>query len=158
MPDGGAWRTCADTDATQTEVQRRITGCHQAQPEKGRAWPTHAPNSRELPGAWAPRADLRRPTRPNLAVVRMEEDGECGWGARVSQKSTRKSGENKNSTTLEVGRKLTPLNQLRGEQKTPWLTRSQRKITTKRGRREATPFGWKPCSQGRGSRRERREK
>jgi len=67
-----------------------MTRCRRDRPEKGGAWPARAPNSGEPPGAWAPRANLQRPTRPDLAAAGVEDDGERGWGARVSQKSARK--------------------------------------------------------------------
>jgi hypothetical protein len=90
MPDGGARRTRADTGATQTKVRRCITSCHQEWPEKGGAWPTRTPNSKELTGAWEPRTDLRRPTRSVLAAAGAEDDGKRGWG-RVSVRSRRGS-------------------------------------------------------------------
>jgi hypothetical protein len=70
--------------------------------------------------------------------------------ARRNTATTGSSRGNKSSTILMAGRKLTPLEQARGNKKTPWLTRSQREITTQRGRHEATPSRRKPCSQGRG--------
>jgi len=39
---------------------------------------------------WAPRADHRRPTRPELAAARAKDDWERGWG-RVSIRSRRRS-------------------------------------------------------------------
>jgi len=90
-PDGGAWGTRADTGATQMEDRSRTTEIRRDQPEKSGAWPTRAPNSGEPTGAWEPRAGHRRPTRPDLAAEGAEDDGDLGWGARVSQKWARKS-------------------------------------------------------------------
>jgi len=64
MLDGGVCRTRAVTGTNQTKIKRRITGCHHAQPKKGG----------ELPGEWAPRADHRRLTRPELEAA-WAEDG-----------------------------------------------------------------------------------
>jgi len=90
MRDGGACPTRADTDATQTKVRRRMTECRRETARKGGAWPTRTPNSIEPPGAWAPLANLRRPTGPDLAAAGAKDDRERSWGARVSQKSARK--------------------------------------------------------------------
>jgi hypothetical protein len=125
MPDGGAWSTRAVTGATQTEIRCRITRCRWAQPEKGRAWPSRAPQSRELLGAWAPRADHRWPTRPELAAVRAEDAEECGWGARVSQKSAEKcrSGfQNQRKMWKKNRPKITPPT-------TRWLGHSSKKTS-----------------------------
>jgi len=80
MLDGSVCRTRAVTGTNQTKIKRRITGCHHAQPEKGG----------ELPGEWAPRADHRRLTLPELETAWAEDGWEHSWGARVNQKSAEK--------------------------------------------------------------------
>jgi hypothetical protein len=89
-PDGSAYRTCTVTRTTQTKIRRHRTCCHRARLEKDEVWPSRAPRSRELPGAWAPRAYHRRLTRPEFAAAGAEDGGERGWG-RVSTRIRRRS-------------------------------------------------------------------
>jgi hypothetical protein len=87
MPDGGACPTRAVTGPTQTKIRRRKTRYHRARPEKRWSVTTRAPRSRELPSAWTPRTDHRRPIRQVLTTVGAENVGERSWWARVNQKS-----------------------------------------------------------------------
>jgi len=58
--------------------------------KKGGVWPSHTPKSRKLPGAWAPRADHRRPTRPELEAAWAEDGWEHSWTVCVNLKSVEK--------------------------------------------------------------------
>lgn len=79
-----------------------------ARPKKDGVWLSRALQSRKLPGAWAPRADHRQPSRPELAAAGAENVGEHGWRARGNQKTAEKcrSGfQNQREKSEETGQK-----------------------------------------------------